>query len=138
MRRALAALSFVVPAIGFACSSSTDTGNGLANGLNGNSGNGPQIANGQGATNGVIFNGSGASGPVSSGNNACATTSIATEAAPLDIYVMFDQSCSMSCPADEAGPGLCCIGGPNPRIDQVRSAMTDFLNNPASAGMLTR
>jgi hypothetical protein len=48
---------------------------------------------------------------------------------------MFDQSCSMSCPAEQAGPGLCCIGGPNPRIDQVRSAMNEFLNNPASAGI---
>jgi hypothetical protein len=61
--------------------------------------------------------------------------SVATEAAPLDIYVMFDQSCSMSCPAEQAGPGLCCMGGPNQRIDQVRKAMNDFLSNDKSAGI---
>jgi hypothetical protein len=54
---------------------------------------------------------------------------------PLDIYVMFDQSCSMSCPAEQTGAGLCCRGGPNPRIDQVRSAMTQFLQNPGSDGI---
>lgn len=132
MRRASIALLVVAPVVGIACSSSTETGNGLNDGTGGN---GPAVANGSGATNGIIFGGTGASGPVSTGNASCATTSIATEAAPLDIYVMFDQSCSMSCPADEAGPGLCCIGGPNPRIDQVRSAMNDFLNDSASAGI---
>ena len=130
MRRALAALLFVIPSVGVACSSSTDNGNGD---LGGSAGNGSGNGNGSGATNGVIFNNG--TGPTSSGNASCAADSIATEAAPLDIYVMFDQSCSMSCPASEVGPGLCCIGGPNPRIDEVRSAMTAFLSDSASAGI---
>ena len=132
MRRILAASFFILPALGVACSSNADDGGGLnGNGNGGGSGSG---ANGSAASNGIIFGG-GASGPVSTGNASCVTDSIATEAAPLDIYVMFDQSCSMSCPAEQAGPGLCCIGGPNPRIDQVRTAMNDFLTNPKSAGI---
>lgn len=57
------------------------------------------------------------------------------EQVPLDLYIMFDVSCSMSCPAEQTGPGLCCRGGPNPRIDQVRNATEQFLQDPASAGM---
>src|ERR1700755_2200172 len=134
MRRNLAACLVMLPVFvwGAACSSKSDDGNGFTYGP-GSSGNG-NGANGSGATNGVIFGNSG-SGPVSSDTNSCASDRVATEAAPIDIYVMFDQSCSMSCPAEEAGPGLCCIGGPNPRIDQVRKAMNDFLENPKSAGI---
>ncbi|HEX4338533.1 MAG TPA: vWA domain-containing protein [Polyangiaceae bacterium] len=138
MRRILARASLILPMVSIACSSNTEQKgafDGLyATGGSTGSGTGSGASKGTGATNGVIFGG-GASGPVSTGNQSCVTQSIATEAAPLDIYVMFDQSCSMSCPAEEAGPGLCCVGGPNPRIDQVRTAMNDFLSNPKSAGI---
>jgi hypothetical protein len=114
-----------------ACSSKNDDGNGL--GGAGASGNGK---GGSGAENGIIFgSGSSSGGPMPTGDESCVSDSVATEAAPLDIYVMFDQSCSMSCPAEQAGPGLCCMGGPNPRIDQVRKAMDDFLSNDKSAGI---
>jgi hypothetical protein len=69
------------------------------------------------------------------GETGCTGTTYAGEQIPLDIYIMFDQSCSMSCPAEQGGPGLCCTGGPNPRIDHVRAALDDFLNAPESAGI---
>jgi hypothetical protein len=60
------------------------------------------------------------------------------ETIPLDIYVMFDLSCSMSCSVDQSG---CCRESDNPdpledwRIQPVREAMTTFLRDPASAGI---
>lgn len=92
-----------------------------------------------GANAGVIFGQSGEDGGSIFGNDngfqACAAESVATEAVPLDIYIMFDRSCSMSCPPERAGPGQCCIGGPRPRIDQVRNAVGQFLQEPASSGI---
>lgn len=113
---------------GWACSSHDDSGG------KGHHGGGPDSGT-------IIFtgngNGSGKDGGVfgNSGGQACAAQSAATEAAPLAIYVMFDESCSMSCPAEEGGPGLCCKGGPNPRIDLVRNAMDQFISNPESSGI---
>jgi hypothetical protein len=123
MRRAILGALLVTSAI-VACSSSGDENGGAGGGA---------------AGNGPIFNipttdGSGPLGGSGLGTG-CATSSVATEAAPLDIYVMFDRSCSMSCPAEQGGPGLCCIGGPNPRIAQVRTAMQQFLENPKSVGI---
>jgi hypothetical protein len=54
---------------------------------------------------------------------------------PLDIFIMFDQSCSMSCPVEQGGPGQCCMGGPNPRITPVREAVDQFLADPLSNGI---
>ena len=102
MRRALAASFTVLLLSPFACSSNNDDGNGQFGGA-GASGN--KAGNGQGAENGIIFGtGSTNGGPKPTGNDSCVSDSVATEAAPLDIYVMFDQSCSMSCPAEQAGP----------------------------------
>lgn len=123
MRRAILGALWVSSAIA-ACSGSGDENGGAGGGA---------------AGSGPIFNIPGTDGGNPLGGNGlgagCANSSVATEAAPLDIYVMFDRSCSMSCPAEQGGPGLCCIGGPNPRIDQVRNAMTQFLNNPKSQGI---
>jgi von Willebrand factor type A domain len=124
MREAIVGVLWIA-SIAAGCSSS--------DGDNGNGAGGP----GSGSGGQVIFNNpGGGNGPLGPGpGNGCVSDSAATEAAPLDIYVMFDQSCSMSCPPEQAGPGLCCIGGPRPRIDQVRSAMNQFLQNPKSAGI---
>ena len=70
----------------------------------------------------------------------CIGDQYAGENLPLDIYIMFDQSCSMSCDPERTGAGLCCNGqtmpvDPRPRIDQVRNAVTQFLNDPASQGI---
>ncbi len=60
------------------------------------------------------------------------------ENVPLDIYVMFDLSCSMSCTVDQSG---CCRGSNDEapedewRIQPVREAMRIFLEDPQSAGI---
>jgi hypothetical protein len=140
-----------------ATSSSGGGGSGNGNNGSGNNGNGADQgaanASGSGAAPGIIFSSGGASSGAgassSAGGNGDTATGVcggsdlsgcvgdryAGEQIPLDIYIMFDVSCSMSCPAEETGPGLCCRGGPNPRIDQVRSAVTSFLNDPASDGI---
>lgn len=69
------------------------------------------------------------------GSDECVGERYEGETIPLDIYIMFDQSCSMSCPAEQTGAGLCCMGGPNPRIDHVRDAVQTFLGDRASAGI---
>jgi len=102
---------------------------------------------GSGATGGTGIAGTGGSGAISGTGGVpsacqpqadsvgCIGEQYSGEQSPLDIYIMFDQSCSMSCPAEQGGFGLCCTGGPNPRIDHVRTAVTQFLNDPESAGM---
>ncbi len=65
----------------------------------------------------------------------CAGRVASTEALPLNVFILFDTSCSMSCPPDIAGPGQCCTGGPNARIDPVREAVGEFLRDPDTAGI---
>lgn len=67
----------------------------------------------------------------------CVGAAYEGESASLDILVMFDLSCSMSCTVDQSG---CCsiLGGSPPdtwRIQPVRSAMRVFLQDPLSAGI---
>jgi hypothetical protein len=67
---------------------------------------------------------------------SCVGATYAGESIPLDIYIMFDQSGSMcSCVGDVASQ-IC----PNPecsqtRLDAVRHATEQFLNDPGSAGI---
>jgi len=128
--------------LAFACSSSDDEGNGARGGNGASTGTGGLIFGGSGSP-GTGSTGSG-TGSTSGGNidacgngtqSSCVGNTYDGENLPLDIYVMFDQSCSMSCPSEQTGAGLCCRGGPNPRIDQVRSAMTQFLQDKSSAGI---
>lgn len=65
----------------------------------------------------------------------CAGQAVSTEVLPTNLYVMFDTSCSMSCPAELAGPGQCCMGDPNPRMDLVRTAVENFLADPNTSGI---
>jgi hypothetical protein len=68
----------------------------------------------------------------------CVGTAFEGETIPLDIYVMFDLSCSMSCSVDRSG---CCRESDDPdpldewRIQPVREAMVAFLRDPESAGI---
>lgn len=68
----------------------------------------------------------------------CVGQNFEAEGLTLDIYVMFDLSCSMSCSVDRSG---CCRESNNPdpleawRIQPVREAMRAFLQDPASAGI---
>jgi hypothetical protein len=69
-------------------------------------------------------------------DSGCVGEVYAGETIPLDIYIMFDVSCSMSCPVSTTGqPGQCCPGEPDPRIDPTRQAIDEFLNDQASAGI---
>lgn len=102
---------------------------------------------GGGSANPGIDIGRGARGPTpGTGNPACSPgpddqgcvgTAYEGEGIPLDIYVMFDLSCSMSCSVDKAG--CCRLDSPVPeeqqRIQPVRRAMREFLLDPASVGI---
>jgi hypothetical protein len=106
---------------------------GAAGNISTTGGAGPGGA-GPGGASGV----SGAGGGVTScspGTGSCNGVSYAGENLPLDIYIMFDQSCSMSCPVERGGTGQCCMGDPDGRIFPIREAVADFLNDPASAGI---
>lgn len=68
-------------------------------------------------------------------DSGCTGAQFEGENTPLDIYVMFDVSCSMSCSVDETG---CCDANNSPagsRILPVRAAMEAFLRDDASRGI---
>ncbi|HEY6726202.1 MAG TPA: vWA domain-containing protein [Polyangiaceae bacterium] len=71
-------------------------------------------------------------------DSGCVGATFEGESIPLDIYVMFDLSCSMSCNVDHSG---CCRESRDPdpleewRIQPVREAMRTFLRDPMSAGI---
>ena len=115
---------------GVACSSDDEEGGSGVNGSGDPPGSGTSDP-GSGLGGGTFMN------PGTSGGSfeECAGDSVAAESVPLDIYIMFDQSCSMSCPPELAGPGQCCLGDPRPRMDQVRSAVKQFIAAPESAGI---
>jgi hypothetical protein len=58
------------------------------------------------------------------GEGSCVDQVAEAEPLPFDLYVLFDQSGSMSIPA-----------GAGSRLDAVRAAMSDFLHDGDSAGM---
>lgn len=131
-----------------ACSGSSDDegddGNGSGSGNNGTATNaGVMITtsttgNSSGSSAGPVggVGGTGADGCAPAPDDeGCVGTAYEGENIPLDIFIMFDQSCSMSCPISQGGPGQCCMGGPNPRIDPVRAAVDQFLADPLSAGI---
>jgi von Willebrand factor type A domain len=68
-------------------------------------------------------------------SSGCVGEQFAGEGVPLDVYILFDQSCSMSCPISRGGPGQCCMGGPDPRIAPVRQAMNQFLHDSKSTNI---
>jgi von Willebrand factor type A domain len=107
-------------------------------------------ASGTGSSVSLIGSGSTGSGSTGSGSSGSGTPSacvpeqdssgcvgeqFAGETVPLDVYILFDQSCSMSCPISDSGPAQCCVGGPNERIVPVRAAIDAFLHAPESAGI---
>jgi hypothetical protein len=103
---------------------------GVVGGAGGNSG-----AGGGSAAGGASGAGGAPTGCNPNLGGTCVGTAYAGENLPLDIYIMFDQSCSMSCPVERGGEGQCCMGGPNPRIAPVREAVARFLQDPASNGI---
>jgi hypothetical protein len=75
----------------------------------------------------------------SADESGCIGVAYEGESIDTDILVMFDVSCSMSCSIEDSG---CCIQDgveeyprDEQRITPVRAAMTNFLTDPASAGI---
>ncbi len=72
------------------------------------------------------------------GSSECSGVTYEGENIPLDIYVMYDLSCSMSCTVEQSG---CCKDSRDAapenewRIQPVRQAMRAFLEDPQSAGI---
>ena len=122
----------------FGCSD--DGGDGDEPGSSGGFGNMPMLGGGGSSASGNGGNGGGSASGSSSGNtgggsnslcpetigtDGCAGEVYAGEVLPLDIYIMFDQSGSMVTPA----------GDGSTRLDEVRTAVAAFLNDPKSTGM---
>ncbi|HEX4478482.1 MAG TPA: vWA domain-containing protein [Polyangiaceae bacterium] len=105
-------LAFVAGAIALLSCSSRDAGSLHATGA----------ASGQGAASGsIVFTGAANTGLADA---SCVAEESRAEALPLDIFVLFDESGSMSTPA-----------GSGTRLDAVRAAAADFLRAPESAGI---
>ena len=113
----------------------------------GSSGNvGGSIFGSGGSANGATSGST--SGPIVGGPNTnscspqpddsgCVGAAYEGESIPLDILVMFDLSCSMSCTIDQSG---CCLPANQSRPETwrlypVRSAMRTFLQDPESSGI---
>lgn len=116
------------------CSSEEDG----TNGGNGGAGNSGGTFNISGSGN----RGGGDAGDPSSclvgpDEEECVGEQYAGETIPLDVYIMFDQSCSMSCDIDHEG----CCSRENPeeqdviRIEPIREALNQFLTDPKSHGI---
>lgn len=96
------------------------------------------IGDGDGDSNGTTGTTGGIDGCSATGVEGCTGITYEGENIPLDIYVMFDLSCSMSCTVDQSG---CCRDSRNEqpesewRIQPVRDAMRQFLEDPRSAGI---
>ena len=66
----------------------------------------------------------------------CGGDVFAGKSVPLDIYIMFDQSASMCACLDDGAGQLCVESGCNTtRLDAVRDAIGEFLNDPNNAGI---
>jgi hypothetical protein len=105
-----------------------NTGSGTGTGIGGPLG----IGSGAGGASGSTTGG----GVVINADAACAAQAENSRAIPVDIFIMLDKSGSMDCPASDAS-----CERPDPRNtmhptrwDAVTSAITSFVNAPASAG----
>jgi Mg-chelatase subunit ChlD len=120
-----------------ACSHSstgTSLGNGDGGGGNGSTdgpnfgftgGNGGSGANGGGANGGGGSNGTGANGGIDPLPPGCAQVTVQGERLPIDLYMMIDTSASMLAKTAD---------GPT-KWEAVRTALTSFFNDQASAGI---
>jgi len=142
MKKSLLSGSLLFFALASACSGSQKDSSVSGQASNGNNSGAPSLVGGTGTgtgTGSTSGSGSGSNVPSScqqmADNTGCVGEQFAGETVPLDVYILFDQSCSMSCPISQGGPGQCCPGGPDPRITPVRAALDAFLHAPESSGI---
>lgn len=141
--RNFSCLALVVSLLGGCSPDSGDTGSGDPS----SSGNGGSSAGtGFGGSSASSFGGSfggtgfGASSGMGGinqrpiGTDDCVAEVRQGEQVPLDIYIMFDLSCSMGCAPELTGANLCC-NDPNARIHPTRSAVSAFLSAPENVGI---
>jgi hypothetical protein len=112
-----------------------NAGAGATGGINIGTGGSGAIGGGSGGTFNVGRDG----GVCTIGENGtgCTGVAYAGEVVPLDIYIMFDQSGSMCSCIDPPKTNNPC---PDPtcnktRLDAIRDAAREFLNDPRSAGI---
>lgn len=141
MRRLLGVTAVLVTSIAvvFGCSSEDGDNNaGTAGvGVGGNAGTGFGVSgngNGNGNAGASGRGGANACTPAPD-DSGCVGEQYAGETVPLDVYIMFDQSCSMACEVERTGPGQCCEVFEESRIHPVRQAVAEFLDDPQSAGI---
>ena len=109
-----------------ACSSSSDNGPGdkIDNKPQGGGGADSGINGGGGQ---IIMVGSGGTNPYDI-PDACASRDLSVEALPVDMYIMFDQSSSMSAPVPNANP-------PATWWQTAQAAVAGFVQDPRAAGI---
>ncbi|MBL9023894.1 MAG: VWA domain-containing protein [Myxococcales bacterium] len=121
MKRSI--LGFVGLGLVFAASTGCDAGTGAEDG---GGGEGAGNSSGTGSPNGSTGDGF-ATGSTGSGvGGGCAGIDKTAEKVPLDIYIMLDQSGSMSDPPSMGG---------GTKWDAVSSALSTFVNQPEAAGI---
>ncbi len=117
MKRRIMIVPWLVSLLCVLCFPCCSDGDGGGEGVNGDASTGTGSEAGQG--------GGGAGQGGGSGGAECVEVIVGGETVPLDIYIMFDQSGSMLT-EEENG---------QTRIEAVRSATADFLEDPASHGI---
>lgn len=136
-RVGFASLGVFALAIAFACSKQAEHED---DGSTSSNGGGTSIFNsgGTGSTPGTgIGDNQNNSCTPQPDDSGCVGSAFEGESIPLDILVMFDLSCSMSCTVNQSG---CCLpqnqDAPQTwRLYPVRGAMRTFLQDPESAGI---
>jgi hypothetical protein len=119
----LAAASLAVASMGAGCSAGVGTGQGGDG--NGGSGSGT-FSSGTSSPNGTGSFSGGTGGNASGGiGGGCAGTSVQAQKIPLDMYIMLDQSGSMTDP----------VAGGGDKWSAVTSALVSFLQQPTAAGL---
>ena len=120
-------LALLTVAAAIAAFAACTAGDGSNTGSGGN-GAGSSTSSGTGAsssgTGGILFGGGGPTGGNTGVGGGCAENSIVAEKFPLDMYIMLDQSGSMS---DAVQNGS--------KWSAVTSAITSFINQPAATGI---
>jgi hypothetical protein len=113
-------------ALSAACSSSTDTG-GTSIGVTPQGGS--ANAGAGGGFGGSFITGSGGTKPAAPPDGAtCAAIDVQKEALPVDMYIMFDQSQSMSAQVPNANPPTTWWGA-------AQQAVSRFVQDPAATGI---